>query len=44
MGRRGTYSAYFNAPDVLASLRKEETIQSFAKRYEISPSKITEWM
>lgn len=34
----------FKAQVVLAALRSEEPIQSLAKRYEVSPSKITEWM
>ena len=32
MGRRGTYSAYFNAPVVLAGLRKEEGKTSYTFR------------
>lgn len=44
MGRRSKYSSSFKAQVALAGLRGEETIQSLAKRYEVSPSKITEWM
>lgn len=44
MGRRSKYSSSFKAQVALAGLRGDETIQSLAKRYEVSPSKITEWM
>ena len=44
MGRRSKYSSTFKAQVALGGLRGEETIQSLAKRYELSPSKITEWM
>ncbi|MBR8803432.1 transposase [Porphyromonas levii] len=44
MGRMSKYSATFKAQVALAVLRGEETIQSIAKRYEVSPSEITEWM
>ena len=44
MGRSSKYSSSFKAQVALAGLRGEETIQSLAKRYEVSPSKITEWM
>ncbi|MBR8713246.1 transposase [Porphyromonas levii] len=44
MGRRSKYSSIFKAQVALAGLRGDETMQSLAKRYEVSPSKITEWM
>ena len=44
MGRRSKYSSSFKAQVALSGLRSEEKIQSLAKRYELSPSKITEWM
>ncbi|WP_428846455.1 transposase, partial [Porphyromonas levii] len=37
-------SSIFKAQVALAGLRGDETMQSLAKRYEVSPSKITEWM
>ena len=42
-GTRRKHSATFKAKVAIDAIKESETIESLAKRYELSPSKITEW-
>ena len=43
MGRRSKYSSEFKAKVALEAIKEKETLAALAKRFDISPSKITEW-
>jgi transposase-like protein len=43
MGRRSKYSSEFKAKVALEAIKEKETLAALAKRFDVSPSKITEW-
>lgn len=43
MGRPGGYSASFKAKVALEALKEQESLQSLAKRFDVSPQKINKW-
>mgnify|MGYP006374165335 FL=1 len=42
-GRRSKYSSEFKAKVGLEAIKEKETLAALAKRFDVSPSKITEW-
>lgn len=43
MGRMSKYTSAFKAKVAIEAIREKDTVAVLAKRYDVSPSKITEW-
>lgn len=43
MGRMSRFTNAFKAKVAIEAIKETATVQELAKRYEVSPSKITEW-
>jgi len=43
MGRMRKFTPAFKAKVAIEAIKENATLESLAKRYELSPSKITEW-
>lgn len=43
MGRKSKYTAVFKAKVAIEAIKEKETVAVLAKRYDVSPSRITEW-
>jgi hypothetical protein len=43
MVRLSKFAPVFKVKVAIEGIKENETIESLAKRYELSPSKITEW-
>lgn len=43
MGRKSKYTSAFKAKVAVEAIKEKETVAVLAKRYDVSPSKITEW-
>ena len=43
MGKMSKFTPAFKAKVVIEAIQEKETLAELAKRYEVSPSKITEW-
>ncbi len=43
MGRTSKFTAAFKAKVVIEALKEKKTLAELAKRFDVSPTKITEW-
>lgn len=43
MGRRSKFEPSFKAKVALAAIQEDATVQELAKRFDVSPAKVTEW-
>lgn len=43
MGRMSKFTPAFKAKVAITAIKETETVEQLAKRYSVSPSKITEW-
>ena len=43
MGRMSKFTSAFKAKVAIEAIKEKETVAELAKRYEVSPKKITEW-
>ena len=43
MGKMSKFTPAFKAKVAIEAIQEKETLAELAKRYEVSPSKITEW-
>jgi transposase len=43
MGRMSKFTAAFKAKVAIETIKEKETVQELARRFGVSPSKVTEW-
>ena len=43
MGRMSKFTSAFKAKVAIEAIKEKETVAELAKRYEVSPKKITDW-
>ena len=43
MGRKSKFEPSFKGKVALAAIQEDATVQELAKRFDVSPAKVTEW-